>query len=141
MKLRLSLLLTLLVGLFVLAPTAAHAQALLFDWVGYDFEGPNPNPAIFGEAGSSYTPVGFVNGLFAPLAADTVTTLKSAVKELARERGMQATFMPKPRSDAAGSGMHTHQVLGDRAGRSVFDGPAEPDGLARIATASLRGRR
>ena len=72
MKLRLSLLLTLLVGLFVLAPTAAHAQSLLFDWVGYDFEGPNPNPAIFGEPGSSYTALGFVNGLFTPLSADTV---------------------------------------------------------------------
>ncbi len=58
------------------------------------------------------------------VAADTVTTLKPAVKELARERGMQATFMPKPLADAAGSGMHVHQVLVDRTGRSVFDDPS-----------------
>jgi glutamine synthetase len=74
------------------------------------------------------------------VAADTVTTLKSAVKELARERGMQATFMPKPRSDAAGSGMHTHQVLVDRAGRSVFDDPTDPYGLSSIAKAFLAGQ-
>jgi len=73
-------------------------------------------------------------------AADTVTTLKPAVKELARERGMQATFMPKPRIDAAGSGMHTHQVLVDRSGRSVFDDDADPYGLSAIAKAFLAGQ-
>ena len=74
------------------------------------------------------------------VAADTVTTLKSVVKELARERGMQATFMPKPRADAAGSGMHTHQVLVDRAGRSVFDDAADPYGLSTVARAFLAGQ-
>jgi len=74
------------------------------------------------------------------VAADTVTTLKSAVKELARERGMQATFMPKPRADAAGSGMHTHQVLVDRAGRSVFDDATDSYGLSAVARAFLAGQ-
>jgi glutamine synthetase len=74
------------------------------------------------------------------VAADTVTSLKSAVKELARERGMQATFMPKPRADAAGSGMHTHQVLVDRAGRSVFDDATDAYGLSDVAKAFLAGQ-
>jgi glutamine synthetase len=74
------------------------------------------------------------------VSADTVTTLKPAVKELARERGMQATFMPKPLADAAGSGMHTHQVLVDRSGRSVFDDPSDPYGLSAIAKAFLAGQ-
>ena len=74
------------------------------------------------------------------VSADTVTTLKPAVKELARERGMQATFMPKPLADAAGSGMHTHQVLVDRAGRSVFDDPAADYGLSAIARAFAAGQ-
>jgi glutamine synthetase len=74
------------------------------------------------------------------VSADMVTTLKPAVKELARERGMQATFMPKPLADAAGSGMHTHQVLVDRAGRSVFDDPADAYGLSTIAKAFLAGQ-
>jgi glutamine synthetase len=74
------------------------------------------------------------------VSADTVTTLKSAVKELARERGMQATFMPKPLADAAGSGMHTHQVIVDRAGRSVFDDPAADYGLSAVARAFAAGQ-
>ena len=74
------------------------------------------------------------------VSADTVTTLKPAVKELARKRGMQATFMPKPLADAAGSGMHTHQVLVDRSGRSVFDDPADAYGLSAIAKAFLAGQ-
>ena len=74
------------------------------------------------------------------VSADAVTTLKPAVKELARKRGMQATFMPKPLADAAGSGMHTHQVLVDRSGRSVFDDPADSYGLSAIAKAFLAGQ-
>jgi glutamine synthetase len=74
------------------------------------------------------------------VAADAVTTLKPAIKEMARERGMQATFMPKPLADAAGSGMHTHQVLVDRRGRSVFDDPADAYGLSAIAKAFLAGQ-
>jgi glutamine synthetase len=73
-------------------------------------------------------------------AADAVTTLKPAVKELARERGMQATFMPKPLADAAGSGMHTHQVLVDRSGRSLFDDSSDPYGLSAVARAFLAGQ-
>jgi glutamine synthetase len=74
------------------------------------------------------------------VSADAVTTLKPAVKEMARERGMQATFMPKPLADAAGSGMHTHQVLVDRSGRSVFDDPSDSYGLSTIAKAFLAGQ-
>jgi glutamine synthetase len=74
------------------------------------------------------------------VAADTVTYLKPAVKELARARGMQATFMPKPMADAAGSGMHTHQVLVERNGRSVFDDDADAYGLSAIAKTFLAGQ-
>jgi glutamine synthetase len=76
----------------------------------------------------------------AMVSADTVTTLKPAIKELARGRGMQATFMPKPLAEAAGSGMHTHQVLVDRAGRSVFDDPAAEYGLSAVARAFAAGQ-
>jgi glutamine synthetase len=74
------------------------------------------------------------------VAADAFTTLKPAVKELARERGMQATFMPKPLVDAAGSGMHTHQVLVDRTGRSVFDDPSDAYGLSAVAKSFAAGQ-
>src|SRR2546430_2042108 len=44
-------------------------------------------------------------------SADQLVTLKHAVKAVAPRRGLLATFMPKPIFGAAGSGMHTHQVL------------------------------
>ena len=46
-------------------------------------------------------------------SADQLVTLKHAVKAVAQRRGLLATFMPKPIYGAAGSGMHTHQVLTD----------------------------
>jgi glutamine synthetase len=62
-------------------------------------------------------------------AADALTTLKPAVKQLARERGLLASFMPKPLFGAAGSGMHTHQViLSD--GRNAFWERSDPYGLS-----------
>jgi hypothetical protein len=64
-----------LVGVFVVLAGArtAGAQTLFFDYVGFDYESPNPNPSVFGEAGSGYNGLGFVPGLFAPLVADTTT--------------------------------------------------------------------
>ena len=50
---------------------AAHADSLLFDYVGFDFESPNPNPATFGEPGSGYVGIGTVPFLFAPLVSNT----------------------------------------------------------------------
>jgi len=50
---------------------AAHADSLLFDYVGFDFESPNPNPATFGEPGSGYIGLGTVPFLFAPLVSNT----------------------------------------------------------------------
>src|SRR5262249_21354433 len=56
----------------VFAP-AAHADSLLFDYVGFDYEFPNPNPATFGEPGSGYVGLGTVPFLFAPLTSNTST--------------------------------------------------------------------
>ena len=40
--------------------------------------------------------------------ADAVMTYKLVVKEIAMKHGVYASFMPKPLSDAPGSGMHVH---------------------------------
>jgi glutamine synthetase len=43
--------------------------------------------------------------------ADAITTFRVCVKEVARELGAHATFMPKPSDRLAGSGMHLHLSL------------------------------
>lgn len=43
--------------------------------------------------------------------ADTVMTYRFVVKEIARQNGVYATFMPKPVYGENGSGMHVHQSI------------------------------
>ncbi len=43
--------------------------------------------------------------------ADTVMTVRLVVKEMARQQGVFASFMPKPLAGVQGSGMHTHLSL------------------------------
>lgn len=53
------------------------------------------------------------------ITADAIQTFKFAVRSIAKRFGLYATFMPKPRQDVAGSGMHTHlRLLKD--GKNVF---------------------
>ena len=47
---------------------------------------------------------------------------KRAVKGVVRRHGLQATFMSKPYLAEAGSGMHMHISLRNKAGRNAFDG-------------------
>ena len=58
--------------------------------------------------------------------ADTVMTYRLVVKEIARQNGYYATFMPKPINGVNGSGMHMHQSLyqGDRNAFYDDDDPA-----------------
>lgn len=63
----------LLVGLLaagVFTPPAVQAQTLLFDYVGFDYEFPDLNPAVFGDIGDGYQGVGEVPVLFAPLVSN-----------------------------------------------------------------------
>jgi glutamine synthetase len=50
---------------------------------------------------------------FAPLLAmaDQLIKYKYVVKQVARQNGLTATFMPKPLFEDNGSGMHTHQSV------------------------------
>lgn len=52
--------------------------------------------------------------------ADALTTFKFAVRSIAKRFGLYATFMPKPKSDCAGSGMHLNFALYKDA-ENVFD--------------------
>jgi glutamine synthetase len=56
--------------------------------------------------------------------ADDAVLFKRAVKQIARQHGLCATFMAKPFGNWSGSGMHVHMSLLDRAGANVFSGDA-----------------
>jgi glutamine synthetase len=51
---------------------------------------------------------------------DQALRFKRAVKSVARAHGCEATFLPKPYRDMAGSGLHIHVSLLDDSGRNIF---------------------
>ena len=53
--------------------------------------------------------------------ADNVMTYRLVVKEIARQNGVYASFMPKPVFGVNGSGMHCHQSLFKGERNSFFD--------------------
>jgi len=81
-------------------------------------------------------------------AADRSFWLKSAVQEIARQRGLLATYMAKPFNDEGGSGFHVHASINDernehlrRPGRArpdIGDGPARHRGGARARSRAER---
>src|SRR5438067_2344333 len=70
--------------------------------------------------------------------ADNVMTFKLVVKEVALERGVHATFLPKPMTGVQRSGMHTHLSLfeGDV---NAFHDPGDEFGLSKVAKGCIAG--
>jgi len=57
-------------------------------------------------------------------ACDEAIRFKRLVRGVAARHGLEATFMPKPYADMAGSGAHLHVSLLDAAGRNIFESQA-----------------
>ncbi len=70
--------------------------------------------------------------------ADNVMTFRLAVKEVAAELGVYATFMPKPIAGDFGSGMHTHFSLFEGDENAFYD-PSDPMGLSKTGQAFIAG--
>ena len=71
-------------------------------------------------------------------AADNIMTLKLAVKTLAQQNGLHATFMPKPVAGTAGSGMHVNMSL-FRDGKNAFYDEHGDKQLSTLAYQFLAG--
>ena len=72
--------------------------------------------------------------------ADNATTFKYALKEIAKQHGLYASFMPKPIFGINGSGMHTHQSLASlKTGKNVFYDAKDKYGLSPIAKSYMAG--
>src|SRR6476660_5716299 len=70
--------------------------------------------------------------------ADNIMTFRLVVKEVALEQGVYATVMPKPFTEHAGSGMHTHLSLfeGDR---NAFHEPGAEYQLSKVGRSFIAG--
>ncbi len=86
-----------------------------------------PVDALTQESGPSQFEINLKHCDDAVKAALDGLLLKRAVKAAARAHGLIATFMAKPHHDWAGSGMHIHMSIVDKAGANVFAGkPISP---------------
>lgn len=80
------------------------------------------------------------------LACDDAVMLKRAIKAVAQQQGVQASFMAKPFAEQAGNGLHIHVSVLDGKGGNIFastpEAPAQTlkhaiGGLQRSARDSL----
>lgn len=70
--------------------------------------------------------------------ADKTMTYRIVVKEIARQNGRYATFMPKPIAKENGSGMHVHQSL-FKGDRNAFHDTGDKYHLSDIAKHYIAG--
>ncbi|MGO9480858.1 MAG: type I glutamate--ammonia ligase [Candidatus Kryptoniota bacterium] len=80
----------------------------------------------------------YSNGL---KTADNAVTFRVLVKIIAQQKGLYATFMPKPVRGISGSGMHVHQSLTYKAnGSNAFSDPGDQHGLSKTAKHFIAGQ-
>ena len=72
-------------------------------------------------------------------AADGVLLFRELTRSVARSRGVDATFMPRPFDDAVGNGMHVNLSMTTRSGDNAFDDPAGADGISDLARFFVAG--
>jgi len=70
--------------------------------------------------------------------ADSLMSFRLVVKEVAREQGSYATFMPKPIEGVQGSGLHTHLSLFEGERNAFFD-PTDEYHLSKVGRMFMAG--
>ena len=79
-----------------------------------------PTTSALAEYGPGQYEVNLEHGPDSLRVCDQALRFKRAVKSVARAQGCEATFLPKPYRDMAGSGLHVHVSLLDAGGRNIF---------------------
>ncbi|PJF41150.1 MAG: glutamine synthetase [Chloroflexi bacterium] len=74
-------------------------------------------------------------------SADNMLTARTIMKSVARNHDLHCTFMPRPRADLPGSGMHTHQSLHHcESDENLFFDATHEYGLSELACYFLAGQ-
>lgn len=79
-----------------------------------------PATSALAEYGPGQYEVNLAHAPDALRVCDEAMRFKRVVKSVARAHGCDATFLPKPYRDMAGSGLHVHVSLLDRSGANLF---------------------
>ena len=106
-------------------------MVLLMEKLGVPIERQHHEVATAGQAEIDYRFDTLVK------SADMMMVYRYVVKNVARQQGKTATFMPKPLFGDNGSGMHTHQSLWKK-GKPLFAGQ-EYAGLSKMALNYIGG--
>jgi glutamine synthetase len=83
-----------------------------------------PTTSSLAEYGPGQYEVNLRHAADALRVCDEALRFKRAVKSVARAHGCEATFLPKPYRDMAGSGLHVHVSVLDGHGRNLFAAPS-----------------
>ena len=100
----------------------AHIDPFLTDLANACREQGIPAGAALSEYAAGQFEVNLEHVADPTLACDHALLLKRAVKAIARQHDMAASFMAKPFSDSAGCGLHVHLSLLDADGKNIFQG-------------------
>ncbi len=99
-----------------------------------------PTNSTHSEIGRGQHEIGF-DYASALASADRFFTTRVTLRAVARQHGLYCTFMPRPRADLPGSGMHTHQSLHDLdTEENLFADSDNEYGLSDIARHFLAGQ-
>jgi glutamine synthetase len=98
-----------------------------------------PTTSSLAEYGPGQYEVNLRHAPDALRVCDEALRFKRAVRSVARAHGCEATFLPKPYRDMAGSGLHIHVSLLDRRGDNIFaaGNPAESAPLRHAIAGTL----
>jgi glutamine synthetase len=98
-----------------------------------------PSSTIISEYGAGQFEINLDHRDDPVRAADDACLLRRVIQSVARQFGLEATFMSKPFPDQAGSGLHIHASVLGPDGENLFDS-RRPDGERMLghATAGLQ---
>lgn len=72
-------------------------------------------------------------------AADAAFLFRILAREIARERGIDVTFMARPFNDAVGNGLHVNMSLNDDTGANAFIDESDKNGISTVMKHFIAG--